>query len=220
MLKLRPNTIKEIQSILDESYFTKDSFSVINDPARKSFLSIKFVPTEGYTFTVKTLKDDYITNEKPGKYLETVEAYTREDFDLVLLAIRSWVERIKEDLDSREFSDRDLELFLNKLRASFLSYKNEAGYFTNNEILELNRKLEALEILVLGKTSSFNIPESCIISFQETIESIKKDLNKYQKNIWYTISGNKIIKEVKGVVNYADLQGRNKLQHKLIELLH
>lgn len=220
MLKLRPNTIKEIQSILDKSYFTKDSFFVENDPIRSSFLIIRFLPINEYSFSVKTLKKNYVTSERPGIYLETEEAYEREDFNLIIHAIYAWVDRIKEDLDSVDCKDNEIDLFLNKLRQSFLSYNNETTYFSSDEIKQLNRKLRLLETLVLGKVDSFNISKDQIISFNETLDSIREDLNKYTKNVWYTISGNKIIKEVKSVIKYVDLHGRNELQNKLVELLH
>jgi len=205
---------------LDNSYFTKDSFSVVNDPVRNTFLIIKFLPVEKYVFSVKVLKDDFVTTEIPGIYLESEEAYVREDFNLIIHAIYAWVDRIKEDLDSTPLKNRDIDLFLNKLRDSFLNYENDTTYFTRSEIIELNSKLELLETLILDKASIIKVSESIETSFKETLISIKNDLNKYQKNIWYTISGNKIVKEIKGVINYANLQEHNEFQDNIIKLLH
>ena len=56
MLKLRPNTLREIESILDDSYFTKDSFFVVNDPARNNFLRIEFSPCNELYFNVECRK--------------------------------------------------------------------------------------------------------------------------------------------------------------------
>lgn len=220
MLKLRPNTISEIQSILDESYFTKDSFLLVNDPIRSSFLVIKFLPISKYVFSVTFRKENYITSEKPGIYLETETAYSREDFSLVVNAIRAWVGRIKEDLDSSQIETEEKDLFFNTLRDGFLSYRNETSHFTHDEISSLNKKLESLENLILGDSNKLNITEPDSTSFKETLISIKDDLNKYQKNIWYTISGNKILKEISSLNKHGSINFEVKFKDKLTELLH
>jgi len=219
MLKLRPNTLREIESILDDSYFTKDSFIVVNDPVRNNFLRIEFTPRNEITFTVKIQKNEYITNEIPGIYLESEEEFKRENFSFVLHAIYSWVARIKEDLDSTCYSENNMTFLIKTIKQYFLKYEKQNEYFKKPEKQEIIERLSKLELSIVSNKGKLHISDKNITSFQDTVENIKRDLNIYPKNIWCTISGNKICKEIKNMIDCSPFPSEKDAHHKFLDIL-
>jgi hypothetical protein len=219
MLKLRPNTLREIESILDDSYFTKDSFFIVNDPLRNSFIRIEFTPCNELYLNVKMRKDEYITNEVPGIYLESEEEFQREDFSFVFHAIYSWVARIKEDLDSTRYSESNIDFLIKEIKQYFLKYEKQNEYFKSLEKLEIIEKLSKLESSIISNKNKLHIPDKNIISFKETVENIKQDLNIYQKNIWCSISGNKISKEINNMIDCSPFPNEKDAHHNFLDIL-
>lgn len=219
MLKLRPNTLKEIQSILDESYFTKDSFVLENNPIRKSFLRIEFTPEPKYVFIAKENKGEYVTIEKPGIYLENEEEFKRENFSFILHAVYSWVDRIKEDLDSNYsvMQDGNLEYFIKKIKQFFSKYENTNEYFKRLEIIEISGTLSDLDSSICNNKKELFLLDADTASFHNTVESLKKDLNIYPKNVWCVISKNKIIKDIRRMIDKSSFNNKEDLQYKILE---
>jgi len=181
-VKLRSTTIREIERILDNTYFTLDSFKIENKPNDSVFLKIKFIPVPDFVFSVKPPssfgKNGYISSESPGIHMASPELYNREDFNAVKNSIDSWVERIKHDLDSSHNPETDIDEQIEKLRENFKEHENEKGKFSDEEASELLLKLEALEETVLAQAEKIEASENQVKEFKSELKDIKLDLSK------------------------------------------
>ncbi len=200
MAELRKTTIIQIESILDRSYFTKDSFTISNRPLSDPFLIISFIPMPQFRFLVSSVgmgTDDYRTDEVPGFHIATGESTQRKGFSNVLQAIQSWVERIREDLRTGKQGNDEVEHILNEFRQKILSHTFEGEEeFTEREIAELRERLDALQTIIEQQSEKLEASDKQIKEFKKEIEDIKKDLEAFPKSVWYKVSGNKLLKSV------------------------
>ena len=164
-------------------------------------------------------KDEYITNEIPGIYLESEEEFKRENFSFVLHAIYSWVDRIKEDLNTTCYSENNMDFLIKKIKQYFLKYEKQNEYFKSSEKLEIIERLSKLELSIISNKNKLHISDENITSFQDTVENIKQDLNVYQKNIWCSISGNKISKEIKNMTDCSPFPNEKDVHYKFLDIL-
>ncbi|TAM44013.1 MAG: hypothetical protein EPN55_12335 [Gammaproteobacteria bacterium] len=197
MKKLRPLSLRGIEQILDDSYFTKASFQITNAPDDEPFLVISFVPDDRFFFkaySAESEKQKYLTYEAPGNHMSTGEEYEYSDFNKVEWAIRSWAKRIKEDYDQRASAKDEIEEFVEKLRKQFPEAPE--GEFTDSEVENLKARLSDLENVVEQQAQKLKASEWEISQFKKEIEAIKGDLHRFPKPVWYKVAGNKILKAV------------------------
>lgn len=197
MQELRPSSLKEIERILDDSYFTKASFRITNSTVTEPFLAIDFIPENRFKFEVYSAtgeKQKYLTSEAPGRHMSSVEEYEYKDFSDITTSIRFWVRRIKEDYDQRAAAKNEMEDIVQKLREQFQEVPD--GEFTDSEVQNLEARLSDLEKVVELQARKLEASEWEITQFKKDIEAIKGDLHIFPKPVWYKVSGNKIIKAV------------------------
>ncbi len=196
MANIRTASLKKIEGILDNSYFTKDSFSVETSDDEEDFLVIKFIPIPEYVFAVSERdyrEGEFQTSEYPGLHMLQSEYFSKDDFPEVIKAITPWIKRIKEELDSQD-SLGDVDGYLNNLRASFEEHVNEEGKFNQSEIEGLSSKIDTLESLILEQAEKLETSEIEIKKFKAEFEAIKNDLPRYNKGMWYRVAGNKVVR--------------------------
>jgi len=207
--KLRAATLKKIERTLDDSYFAIDSFNIENHEDQSPFIVITFLPHASFTYEVSESrfgKKEYNSVESPGAHMATSEKYVYDDFDGVLSSIRVWARRIEEDFRSRASSNEELNNFVDSLKQKINEVPDDSSYFSNEEAEELKNKLSELENIILEQANKLEDSEKQIKIFKKELNSIKEDVLKFPKGVWYKVSGNKLIRVVKGFV--ASNEGR------------
>jgi len=219
MAKIRAASLKNIEEILDTSYFTKDSFEIETSNEVDDFLTIIFIPLNEFVFTISEsdhTEGQFLTSEYPGMHMLENERFEKKDFPSATRAILPWARRIKEELDSDDLST-EVEDYINTLRESFEKHVNEEGKFTQVEIEGLNEKIDKLESLIIAQAEKMESSEQEIKKFRSEFENIKKDLPRYDKGVWYRIAGNKVVKTTKDFLTTPE--GRKLLVDSVRKLL-
>lgn len=220
MSELRPTTLREIEQILDHSYFTLSSFSVSNTPQSSPFLKITFLPKPEYRFAVYGGSDtSFETDEAPGEHLASGEMVSRKSFPGVLDGVRSWVRRIHDDIKSSKNQADAVEEYLEQLRSQIFASAGEddGDEFSSGEVQELREKLDALKLYVEEQAEKINASEYQIKQFEQEIANIKNDLATMPKGIWRKVAGNKLLKSIKGFVSTPE--GRQLIADGLRKLI-
>ena len=199
MAEIRLATLREIEEILDTSYFTKHSFQIDSHPNKLSFLVITFLPEPKYIYALSQLdQDSFLAKESPGKHLLNAEDSTYNSFHEVMQSLRKWTERIKQDFDAEGTSTDDFDKFLDRLRSKVFADASDApGKFTAEEISDLREKLDALQAFVESQAERINATEEELSRFQSELAAIKEDLSTMPRGIWKQVASNKLLRSVK-----------------------
>jgi hypothetical protein len=187
---LRASTLREIDRLLDASYFTRDAFSVEHRANEEPFLVITFLPVPGSHFIVA---QQFTTAEAPGyhSYDELTEYV--ESWSDVVNRLKAWVVRIREDLKAGSIEDRHVDQFIAELRNRIFETDAVGSEFTSEEIDTLRSQLDELRDTVLAQAERLSAVEEETARFAEAIDDAKRDLTTMPKSLWQKISGTKVL---------------------------
>jgi hypothetical protein len=199
LAEIRLATLREIEEILDTSYFTKHSFQIDSRPDKHPFLVVTFLPELKYTYALSCFdQNSFLTKESPGEHLLNAEDFTYNSFHEVKQSLRKWTERIKQDLDAGSAPTDDFDQFLDRLRSGVFADASDApGKFTDKEISDLREKLDALQASVESQAERINATEEELARFQSELAAIKEDLATMPRAIWKQVASNKLLRSVK-----------------------
>lgn len=197
--KLRPTAFRELEDLLDKTYFSKEAFSINSDPRGADVFAITFMPNQQYMFKVHQYNDGFITTETPGKYLTSELKIERDSFRDVMVGIEDWANRIRDDYRIGP-RDSDIDEFIEQLRKNILKGSEGTGDFSAAEIEELRSKLDALTQVVQSQSEKLNATEEQFRAFEKEIDDIKRDLESMPKGTWHKVAGGKIIRAIKGFI--------------------
>ncbi len=219
MTQVRPTTLVEIKRILDDSYFTSQSFTVKNVPNGSPFLIIEFTPLPALKYKVYELQDgEFLTEESPGMHLFSGQERTHKSFAAVLSSISPWLARIREDLAVRKVETGEIDEFLEQFRAQmFADSGDDNEEFSAAEVQELREKLDALQAFIETQAERINATELQIKQFEQEIAGIKGDLETMPKGVWRKVAGNKLLKSVKDFLGTSE--GRSLIADGLKKLI-
>jgi len=199
-MQLRAKTLAELRSTLDDSYFTADSFEVVNHPNGAPFLEISFAPSPNFFFNIYEASDGAIVvDESPGQLVASKEERHYKNLATALMAVRPWIRRIREEYEHAAALRSEVDDFLDQFRAKVFSTNEDedpTAAFTDTEITALKQSLDQLKAVVTAQAEQIKATSREVEQFEAEIEKIKQDLQGMPRGVWKKVASNKLLKSV------------------------
>jgi len=172
---LRNNVLRAISDILSDGYFASDDFEIKSEDGRYGEKLSLIYKYNTYYFTVSLpgaaskVEDNLaykITGEMSPGYISMKETFSLLNYDGLMNGIKAWRGLIKQEL-----SDAPVIRALQKQQAEIEKLSEsiremDEGVFTDEEILQMKKKLDDLHI-----------------KMEETIKSNETDKQKLKKEL-------------------------------------
>jgi flagellar motility protein MotE (MotC chaperone) len=225
MSMLKESVIAEVKTYIEVGdHYCLDDF-VISTPDNSSLLlEVKFRPFPSYSFKLTEEKpervhsildmhlprfddDTYIikTIEVPGDY-KTQESHAHKNISEAITRILKWTDNVREGLVSKRnlsslSSEEEGDIVEDLYNNIDDNIKDPEAYFTSEETLQLETKLDRIEERLSELESKFSIREEQSEEVKRVITQGKADLKLYPKGVWYKTAGTKISKCLKAILD-------------------
>jgi len=201
MIPLRETTKRKVIAVLEKSYFSLSSFTVLFDENDREFLQITFLPRKTFRFVISGYGTTFSTSEAPGMHVLTGETLKREDLDTALKAIAPWINRILEDYRTQNPIVDEFETSRKSLNEKLEQHLNDDdSHFSAEEASAIRVKLDELSAKLAEVCEKNAEYEKNLRDAKAEIQSIKADLELFPKGVWYRMAGGKDLSVIKKVV--------------------
>ncbi|WP_268124950.1 hypothetical protein [Roseivirga pacifica] len=208
--KIRETTKSEIESLLDNSVFTKYAFNIEYNNSEQAIFKVVFTSTPVYSFEVTYSpqmsrsyvgKKDLVYHVKcsPGKYFNEVSIVEFKTFEEVLSHIGIWTTRIFNELREGKVSLSHFQNTIDELKRDFEErIRNNEGndkgeYFSGEQVDEYKNKLDDILAKMRELKGELELNKSELEKVKLEFDKLKECIEILPRETWLRSAGNKMI---------------------------
>lgn len=197
MSRLRRGVVTQIQSALDNSFFTSWDFSFEYPEEGRDMLRIKFISNPQFMFIIQDTQGQsmYRSVQIPGiAKMEEMSGFG--EISLCINRIPAWCKAIREEIIEnvpKPIFD-EIESFKKEINKKLDQQTEEmSGLFDKDEIKSLYEILDGFKERYDLLQAKQEITESELSKLKNDIDNIKENVKSFPKKVWYRTTANKIL---------------------------
>lgn len=201
MSNLRAVTKQRFIEALENSYFAAANYTVTYPDDDEVEIDIEFIPRPDFQFRVSSSGGRFRTTESPGEHLVIGDSNVRDDISECIYAVTEWARRIEEEYRITNPVVDDFEAFRESIASRLKEHvADEHVHFTATEAEDLRAKLDELKDKLTSLSEKSEGFEHRLATAIAELESLKPDLEKMPRGIWYRKASGKALNAMKGLI--------------------
>lgn len=200
---LRAVTRQQVLQIIEDSFFGAQNFDVQFYSAGPTIVAVHFLPEGQFHFAIgrPDSDGDYKVIEAPGQKFTTPQSYFECDFDKVLVMLKDWTVRVREEVVSSNPFARELSAFRAQVESRLTEIGDDLGtFFTNAEAGELQARLDDFAARIDELVARNSELEVAVAGLRSTVLDLKESLQVVDKGTWYRMSAGRMLSGLKAIV--------------------
>ena len=195
MGRLRKTIQRSIHDILDSSIFTSEDFTVsFGDPDSNEYLIyIEFNYDKSFSYGISKSVGMYYVTKSPGDVTES-EQISHRTYEDSISYIHQWCHEVRNELKATQPIYKEVDNLKKLLEENIIFGNNSTEKeFSVEEIYNLQKKFEDLQVRVEQLEKDKIITESQSKDINKGLQQVKEDVEYYPKETWIKTSTNKVL---------------------------